>query len=366
MGQTAERPLSVLFWMPRGGDVPGGHRIQLDSTAAALRRLGVSVDVTLDDQPDFRSCAIVHGFGLSPDEIHHARAHSRWVALSTIYWDRSYRADRSGGGWSFRSLKRRAGLAFRATSAAAKGPSAFFDLCSDALHEDRWLLAAYEAADLLLPNSRGEASSIRRDLGVSTPCHIVPNAVDPARIAPSGESFDGSSVERTTVLYVGRIDPHKNQLGLIKALHGTGLHLVIVGYDHPQQVEYADICRKAGDGWVEFAPGTADVGPHYRRARVHVTPSWFETTGLVSLEAALGGCNVVSTSRGHAREYLEDHAWYCDPGDRSSIRTAVLAAFAAPVTDALRQHVLDNFTWDHAARTTLSGYQLLVDRQRAS
>jgi len=362
MAQNAERPLSVLLWMPRGGDIPGGHRIQLDSTAAALVRLGVGVEVAVNDQPDFRSCAVVHGFGLGADEIHYARSQGRPVALSTIYWDRSYRADRSGGGLSLRSLKRRAGLALRASSAAARGPSVFFDYCSDSLHEDRWLLAAYEAADLLLPNSDGEASAIRGDLGVSTPCHVVPNAVDPARIDVSDGFPSGPAVERTTVLYVGRIDPHKNQLGLIKALRGTGLRLVIVGYDHPQQIEYADKCREAGAGWVEFAPGTPDVGPFYRRSRVHVTPSWFETTGLVSLEAALGGCNVVTTSRGHAREYLGDLAWYCDPGDKSSIRNAVLAAYGAPVKDDLRQHVLGNFTWDHAARATLEAYSILVDR----
>ena len=95
---------------------------------------------------------------------------------------------------------------------------------------------------------------------------------------------------------------------------------------------------------------------------MHATPSLFETTGLVSLEAALGGCNVVTTSRGHAREYLGDLAWYCDPGDTSSIRRAVLAAYEAPIQDTLSKHVLDNFTWDHTARATLAGYRLLLDR----
>ena len=71
-------------------------------------------------------------------------------------------------------------------------------------------------------------------------------------------------------------------------------------------------------------------GPHprtvvalYRSARVHVLPSWFETTGLVSLEAGLCRCDVREHNRGHAREYLGDFAWYCDPADPASICSAV-------------------------------------------
>ncbi|MBK7308934.1 MAG: glycosyltransferase [Chitinophagaceae bacterium] len=37
---------------------------------------------------------------------------------------------------------------------------------------------------------------------------------------------------------------------------------------------------------------------YYARARVHVLPSWFETCGLSSLEAAAMGCNIVITARG--------------------------------------------------------------------
>jgi glycosyltransferase involved in cell wall biosynthesis len=115
---------------------------------------------------------------------------------------------------------------------------------------------------------------------------------------------------------------------------------------------------------VEFAPGTPDVGTHYRHARVHAVPSWFETTGLVSLEAAIAGCNIVSTSRGHAREYLGELAWYCDPDSKKSIRSAVLAAWEASEQSALRDRVLDHFTWEHAARATLNGYMLVIASRR--
>ena len=175
-------------------------------------------------------------------------------------------------------------------------------------------LTAYESADLLLPNAVGEADSIRRDFGVSTPMTPVPNGVDPLSFSESSAPFE----DRRYVLFVGRIDPHKNQLGAIRALRGSGLPLVIAGHDHPHHPEYTAQCRDEGGDWVTFtgevSHDSAELADLYHGARVHLLPSWFETTGLVSLEAALSGCSVVSTSLGHAREYLDDLAWYCDPG----------------------------------------------------
>ncbi len=52
-------------------------------------------------------------------------------------------------------------------------------------------------------------------------------------------------------------------------------------------------------------------------------PSWFETTGLSSLEAAAMGCNIVITRKGDAYEYFGDYAYYCDPESPDSIFKAI-------------------------------------------
>ena len=54
-----------------------------------------------------------------------------------------------------------------------------------------------------------------------------------------------------------------------------------------------------------------------------------ETCGLVSLEAALSGAPLVGSTFGHELEYLEGDAWYTDPGDANSLRTAVIKAWEA-------------------------------------
>ena len=213
-----------------------------------------------------------------------------------------------------------------------------------------------------LPNALGEAESIRRDLGVSTPMVPIPNGVDPLSFSESSASFE----DRNYVLFVGRIEPHKNQLGVIRALRGSGLPLVIAGPDHPHHPGYCEQCRAEGGDRVTFTGEISHDSPElsdlYRGARVHVLPSWFETTGLVSLEAALSGCSVVSTSRGHAREYLDDLAWYCDPGKPASILGAVRQGWNTPPSPKLRQRVWERYTWKHVAEATIAAYRSLLEQ----
>ena len=227
--------------------------------------------------------------------------------------------------------------------------------------------------DLLLPNSRGEVSAIRQDLGVTTPCIIVPNAVNPETFSigeVNGDMSEGNP-SRAGVLYAGRFEPHKNQLEFIHAMLGSKLKTTLVGPPHRDHPRYYKACvslaEKSG-GRIRILPGIAhDKLPGlYRQAKVHALPSRFETTGLVSLEAALCGCNIVTTDRGYASEYFGKLAWYCDPYDRRSIRRAVENAHDASIRTYLPAHILTNFTWAHTAALTLKAYERVIYRPHRS
>jgi glycosyltransferase involved in cell wall biosynthesis len=351
----------VLLWMPGGRRVLGGHVVQLEKTARALAEAGLDVVTEFTDTPPTTEVDLVHGFGLSTDHVRHWHRRGVPVVLSTIYWDRHYRHDGGPGRHvSTRDLASRVAQLARFTRGAMRSRAALTDACLHWTEADVRDLAVFESADLLLPNAIGEGDSIRSDFGVATPIVPIPNGVDPDRFNLPAGSFD----QRAYVLYVGRIEPHKNQLGLIEALSGSSLPLVIAGHEHPDHARYVKKCRAAGSGWVTFHVSLDEsaLAELYRHARVHVLPSWFETTGLVSLEAALSGCSIVTTSRGYAREYFEDLAWYCDPGDNGSVLSAVRSAWATPPDPALRQRVLDRYTWRHVAETTMAAYDTLPPR----
>jgi glycosyltransferase involved in cell wall biosynthesis len=225
-------------------------------------------------------------------------------------------------------------------------------------------LRAWSMADMLLPNAEGEAAHIRSDLGVLTESCVVPNAIDvdlfkPHFLDPRPEG---------TVICVGRVEPHKNQLGLIRAMRGTtGVNLTIVGPPHPHHQAYYARCREESGSEVTMIAEVPheDLPDLYAQHRTHVLPSWYETTGLVSLEAAASGCTVVTTSRGHAREYLASDAWYCDPAHPASIRRAVEAAVAAAPSPPLLERISTHYTWSHTARATLDAYETVLRRRHA-
>jgi glycosyltransferase involved in cell wall biosynthesis len=346
--------------MPHGKGMLGGHVVQIEKTARALAEKGVAAVTDFSDDPPLTDIDLVHGFGLSAAQIRRCHTRRVPVALSPIYWDRSYRAEGPPRKLGARSAAGRGYRAAQFARSALRGRGALMEASLGVLPGELELLTAYESADLLLPNAVGEADSIRRDFGVSTPMAPVPNGVDPLSFSASSAPFE----DRRYVLFVGRIDPHKNQLGAIRALRGSGLPLVIAGHDHPHHPGYSAQCRAEGGDWVTFTGqvhhDSAQLADLYHGARVHLLPSWFETTGLVSLEAALSGCSVVSTSLGHAGEYLDDLAWYCDPGQPTSILSAVRKAWDSPPTGQLRQRVLDRYTWEHVAEATISAYRLLV------
>lgn len=357
--------MRALLWLDVGanavdGHVVQGHIVQAERTAAALAAEGVQAVVTGDERQELRGFDVVHSFGARRELLRSARQAGIPVATSAIFWPRSYML---GEDVRERGMGRARTLASRrarvAGSVLRRGP----------LETAHRLLAPvveraliFECSDLLLPNAHGEALAIQRELGMTTPIRVVPNGVDPAVFYPPS-----SPSTRDYVLCVGRIEPHKNQLGLIRAMRRSDIPLVLVGPPHPHHQEYYEECRQVAGRGVRFeqARSHEELRALYQGARVHVLPSWFETTGLVSLEAALAGCNVVSTDRGYASEYLADLADYLDPSDPRSIARAIERAWCRKLSERLRERVLANYTWATVARLTAQAYATLVDNEKA-
>jgi glycosyltransferase involved in cell wall biosynthesis len=124
------------------------------------------------------------------------------------------------------------------------------------------------------------------------------------------------------ICMVGRIEARKNQISVLKVLQRMGLRAVFVGGENQNHRDY---CRR-------FREMLADSGSEYRgailheetlrlmrRARLHISASWYEVLSLVDLEAYWAGCGVVSSKCGGTREILGDEAEYVDPGSEASI-----------------------------------------------
>ena len=308
--------------------------------------------MSFEDAPDIKGYDLVHGFGLRPTELRACRQKGLPIALSTIYNSRAYTTGKHESGrqvekWKFRS---RMGLVLLRSALQGK----HLEKCEAVAEWVQHIQVRYEMADILLPNSHLEAETIQREVRVTTPMHVVPNAVDHRQFIIEEQDLDA----RKGVLFAGRFEPHKNQLGLIEAMRGSDIPMVLVGPPHPDHNAYYQECRRRATKNITLLPGVPhdELASLYNAAKVHVLPSWYETTGLVSLEAALCGCNVVTTERGFTREYFQDMAWYCDPSKPSSISHAVEEAYRSEFRVDLQKRILENFTWEHTAQATVEAY----------
>ena len=71
------------------------------------------------------------------------------------------------------------------------------------------------------------------------------------------------------------------------------------------------------------------------------------------------GTPLVLPEGGCAREYFGPLAEYVRPGDLAGIRAKVIAALNRGRSDTLARHVLDDFSWQSAARITRDAYERL-------
>lgn len=168
--------------------------------------------------------------------------------------------------------------------------------------------------------------------------------------------------DESIVLCAARIEGIKNQLNLIHALNNTRYQLVLIGAPAPNQQGYYDTCRRSAAKNIFFHDRVSqeELVSYYQKAKVHALPSWFETCGLSSLEAAAMGCNVTITEKGYTREYFGQHAFYCDPGDPASIFNGIEKAATSECDTALQAKILSQYTWERAAAITLDAYKKIL------
>lgn len=339
---------SVLFHAPSHVfQAPGGGENQLVQTGRHLERLGVRVrpfSPWIDRLEDAR---LLHLFGMSREGLELARvarARGVRVVLSPICW-----------------VEPRAIVALAPGATRAAWDLGKWAVKVAAPRWPSWRRALLSIADAILPNSRAEARQLARLFGADPGrIHVVPNGVATGFADATPGRFRAEYGGDDLVLFVGRIEPRKNVLGLIRAVVALGLPLAIIGEAPPGREEYAATCRRAGAKSVRWLGAIGHDDPllasAYASARVFALPSWFETPGLAALEAALAGCALVITPFGCTREYFGEWAEYARPDRGPSLRRAIERAWRDGPDARLSAHVGTHFCWTDVARRTAEVY----------
>jgi glycosyltransferase involved in cell wall biosynthesis len=339
-------------------DVPGGDTIQVIETCNHLRKLGVLVDVKLaSEQIDYSRYDLIHFFNIirPGDILLHIRKSNLPFVVSTIFVDYSA-TDRISRGILFRMISAFLGSDrveyLKAIARWLINGEKINSLEYLLLGHARSIRRIIRQASVLLPNSQNEYKRLTGRYGIDQRYMVVPNAVNQSVFEFS------NSFARSGVLCVATIEPRKNQLALIRAMTNLPFSLTIVGSYSPNNKAYYEQCKmEAGQNIVFLGQlEQKNLFRLYAQNKVHVLPSWFETTGLSSLEAAACGCNVVITRNGDTEDYFGNHAFYCAPDSISSIRQAIINAYYASFNAEFIQIIKDEFNWFAAARKTLESY----------
>lgn len=345
----------------------GGDTVQLTNTANYLIKLGVEVDIVVSaDKIDYTKYDLIHFFNIirPPDILYHIQHSQKPFVVSTIYVDYSEfeKTQRTGfAGSIFRILSPDLIEFTKVIARSIVKGEKIHSLSYIVMGQKASIKKIIKEASCLLPNSNNEYKRLLQHYGVAQRYKVIPNAIDPTLFVGQGKDI---TRKQNIVLCVGRIEGRKNQLNLIKALNNSAFHLIIIGAPAANQTDYFNRCKETASANIEFINqiSQANLVEYYKKAWVHVLPSWFETTGLSSLEAATMGCNIVITDKGDTREYFEDMAYYCEPASPQSIRKAVEAAANNSFNEKLREKILREYTWDITAKTTLEAYQQVLDK----
>lgn len=335
VGVIGSVPYNLIF---------GGGETQTINTMNYVKKSGVDIGY-YDFWDKNYECDIVHIFG-----CHHwlyqwallAKQKGMKIALSTI----AYTKEKM-------SLKRR-----------------LYDYFDKMLPLDtsyRMTRKLIQISDVLLPNSYEEEIYLKEVLGAKNKhIQVIPNAADIRYKYGDKKVFRETYNIDNYVLCVGKIEPRKNQLNLVKALENTDIPLVLVGSYIPNEKWYYDevlniVKRNSNMMHIEYFPYDSELlASAYRNAKVHVLLGRNETPGIVNLEAGLAGANLVVGDCAPVREYLKDHALYCNYNSLSDICSKVTEAYNCDRNNLTSKFIEENYTWDIVAEKTIEAYNYVL------
>jgi glycosyltransferase involved in cell wall biosynthesis len=342
----------------------GGDTVQMQETARCLKNWNVDVDIRLTGEKiNYQEYDLLHFFNLTrPADIlfHIKKSKTPFVVTPLLIdyseFDQQHRKGISGK--IFHYLSSAQIEYFKSIARWTKRQEkirSFSYLVKGYDHSIKYILLK---ARMVLPNSEMEYENLAQSYSLSPSFSVIPNGIDTDLFSSSVNKEKDPNL----ILSVARIEGLKNQLNLIKAVNDSRFQLFLIGNAAINQTDYYKKCKKTASPNIHFIDHLPqkELIEYYQKAKVHILPSWFETCGLSTLEAASLGCNVVITNRGYASEYCNGHAFYCDPSSPVSIREAIEKASKENGNKNFREKIFANYTWKNAAQKTFEAYKKIL------
>lgn len=181
---------------------------------------------------------------------------------------------------------------------------------------------------------------------------IVPNGID-CICEYTNEVYQKLGYQRDYILCVGRIDRNKNQLNVIKALKDSNIDIIFIGGPTTYNDPYYQECLSESKGhenihfWGWIDNGSALMSSAYANAKVFIFPSFQETFGMVLIEAANFGANLVVSNTLPILDYpVFRNCSTFSPNNIREIREKTIEAYSRSKNPNQTTMICKAFSWD--------------------
>jgi glycosyltransferase involved in cell wall biosynthesis len=187
----------------------------------------------------------------------------------------------------------------------------------------RWLLGN---ADRIMLLTGSEATYVKADFAYDIPCDrqvMVPNWSEGLGDASAGTPDAFAGLPEPPVLVVGRIEPRKGSLHIVRLAERARRHVVFVGLPLNRDSAFvrafrAEVQRSRYSKWIAGVPRSM-MAAFYRHSSFLLNASFFEASPLVDVEALSVGCPVSTTMYAMHHQLLPPDTPLCDPYDDRSV-----------------------------------------------
>ncbi|MFA4991907.1 MAG: glycosyltransferase family 4 protein [Candidatus Omnitrophota bacterium] len=251
-------------------------------------------------------------------------------------------------------------------NAYTRGAGRFFSFGKILVYALEWI--SYVLGDEIIISSETDAEFIKRSFGIKTSkMRLIRNYVDTDIFKP----FDRAREGRGRLLYIGRFEPRKNILSILKAVKDTPYRLDIIGYGEEEGLLRGYVRDNGVNaGFLELVPNNKLPGL-FSGYDALVLASFYENSPKVILEAMSCGMPVIGTDVPGIRELIRhgENGFLCYT-DTLSIRKAMETVMGDPaMRDNMgknaRKYILENCSLDKVFPEELNIYSRLTGEVRA-
>ncbi len=180
------------------------------------------------------------------------------------------------------------------------------------------------------------------------------------------DHYNSQTPKEPFCLFVGTMtQPRKNVPNLIRASKKYGFKLVLVGNlgNTESETSLRSLIGDANNIEIKGFVSDSDLISLYNKAKVFALPSLNEGVGLVALEAAIHGCNIVITNLGGPKEYYEKGTVQTvNPYDIDDIGMAIIRALEDNSSQPfLREQLIKKYNVSTCTDLLIQSYEKVIN-----